>query len=204
MGELISTKKSRNNAEKVEIYLLLQMEETVHRIFLNILLTYTKNYTRDMNQEPGDELNGIYQSINSRIDETLLQDIDKGNTQTVAPALNKLKSSKSDSVFDFNSDCSINSPPELIQRVKNLFKWFLGTRKVPAFLLLCKIVPIVKDNIGDITSSDNYRAIDIRSLILKLLDWLIIILEEENLSTDELQFRFFRPTAVNHYVHWEL
>ena len=142
MGELISTKKSRNNAEKVEIYLLLQMEETVHRIFLNILLTYTKNYTRDMNQEPGDELNGIYQSINSRIDETLLQDIDKVNTQTVASALNKLKSSKSYPVFDFNSGCLINSPPELIQHVTNLFKWFLRTGKVPVFLLLCTIVPI--------------------------------------------------------------
>ena len=63
--------------------------------------------------------------------------------------------------------------------------------KVPAFLLLCTIVPIVKkDNIGDITSSDNYRAIAIGSLILKWFDWLIIILEEENLNNDELQFGF--------------
>ena len=65
------------------------------------------------------------------------------------------------------------------------------------------IVPIVKDNIGDITSSDNYRTIAIGSLILKLLDWFIIILEEENLRTDELQMGF-RPTAVHHYVHGEL
>ena len=116
-----------------------------------------------MRHELGDEFNDIYQSINSRIDETLLQDIDKVNTQTAAPALNKLKSSKSDPAFDFNSDCSIKFPPELIQHVSvtNLIKWFLRTGKVPAFLLLCTIVPIVKDNIGDKTSSDNYRTIAI-------------------------------------------
>ena len=149
---------------------------------------YQELYQR---HELEDGLNDIYQSINSRIDETLLQDIDKVNTQTVAAPLNKVKSSKSDPVFDFNSYCFINSPPELIQHVTNLFKWFLRTGKVPAFLLLCTIVPIVKkDNIGDITSSDNYRAIAIGSLILKWFDWLIIILEEENLNTDKLQFGF--------------
>lgn len=148
---------------------------------------YQELYQR---HELGDEFNDIYQSIDSRIDATLLQDIDKVNTKTVAAALDKLKSSKSDPVFDFNSDCLINSPPELIHHVTNLFKWFLRSGKVPAFLLLCTIVPIVKDNIGDITSSENYRAIAIGSLILKWFDWLIIILEEENLTTDELQFGF--------------
>ena len=115
--------------------------------------------------ELGDEFNDIYQSINSRIHETLLQDIDKVNTQTAAPALSKLKSSKSDPVFDFNSDCLFNSPPELIQHVTNLFKWFLRTGKVPAFLLLCTIVPIAKDNIGDITSSHNYETIAIVPIV---------------------------------------
>ena len=109
--------------------------------------------------ELGDEFNDIYQSINSRIHETLLQDIDKVNTQTAAPALNKLKSSKSDPVFYFNSEL------ELIQHVTNLFKWFLRTGKVPAFLLLCTIVPIAKDNIGDITSSHNYRTIAIVPIV---------------------------------------
>ena len=67
-----------------------------------------------------------------------------------------------------------------------LFKWFLRRGKVPAFLLLCPIVPVVKNNIGDITSSDNYRAFANGSLILKWFDWLIFILEEEKLSTYEL------------------
>ena len=79
-----------------------------------------------------------------RIDETFLQDIDEVNAKTVTAVLDKFKSSKSDPVFYFNSDCLINS-----HHVTILFKWFLRRGKVPAFLLLCPIVPIVKDNIGE-------------------------------------------------------
>ena len=43
---------------------------------------------------------------------------------------------------------------------------------------------------GDITSSDNYRAIEIGILILKWFDWSIFILQQDKLTTDELQFGF--------------
>ena len=103
-------------------------------------------------------------------------------------ALTKLKSGKSDPTFSFISDCLLNSCDDLIKHVTILFKWFLRT--IPAFLLLCTIVPIVKDNLGDIASSDNYRAIAIGSLLLKWFDWLIIILEGDKLATDELRLGF--------------
>ena len=55
---------------------------------------------------------------------------------------------------------------ECILQVTTLFKWFLATGKIPAFLLLCTLVFIVKDNFDDIATSDNYREIAIGSLIL--------------------------------------
>ena len=61
-----------------------------------------------------------------------------------------------------------------------LFKWFLRTGKIPHFLLICSLVPIVKDNLSDICNSDNYRAIAIGSLLLKWFDWLILILMRIN------------------------
>ena len=105
-------------------------------------------------------------------------------------ALQKLKSNKSDALFDFNSDCLINATDKLIQDIIVLFRWILRTGVIPNFLLLCTLVPIVKDNLADITSSENYRAIAIGSLILKWFDWLILILERNKLTTDELQFGF--------------
>ena len=63
----------------------------------------------------------------------------------------------------FNLDCILRSCDDLIKHVTILFKWFLRT----AFLLLCNVVPIVKDNLGDIATSDNHRAIAIGILLLK-------------------------------------
>ena len=80
---------------------------------------------------------------------------------------------QSDAAFDFSSDCLMNASNKLIDHVTTLFKWFLATGKIPALLLLCTLVPIVKDNLDDIATSDNYRAIAIWSLILKWFDWLI-------------------------------
>ena len=112
-------------------------------------------------------------------------------------ALQKLKSNKSDALFDFNSDCLINATDKLIQDITVLFRWFLRTGVIPNFLLLCTLVPIVKDNLADITSSENYRAIAIGSLILKWFDWLILILERDKLTTDELQFGFQAKSSTS-------
>ena len=58
------------------------------------------------------------------------------------------------------------------------------------FLLICNLVPIIKDKLGDASSSDNYRAIAISSLLLKIFDWIILILHGDKLSTSDLQFGF--------------
>ena len=101
-----------------------------------------------------------------------------------------MKAIKRDALFDFSSDCLMNASNKLIDHVNTLFKWFLATSKIPAFLLLCTLVPIVKDNLDDIAISDIYRAIAIESLILKWFDWLILILNSDKLTKDELQFGF--------------
>ena len=48
----------------------------------------------------------------------------------------------------------------------------------------------IKDNLADITSSENYRAIASGSLLLKLLDFVILNLEGGKLSCYRLQFEF--------------
>ena len=68
---------------------------------------------------------------------------------------------------------------------------------VPYFLLICTLVPIVKDNLGNHASSDNYRAIAISSLVLKLFDWCILLLEGHKLNCHELQFGFQAGTSTN-------
>ena len=105
-----------------------------------------------------------------------------------------MKAGKSDVLFDFSSDCIINGPDALIPHLTNLFRLFVVHGKVPALLLVCSLVPIVKDNLGDLASSDNYRAIVIGSL--KLLDWIVLILEGDKLNVDELQYGYQALTST--------
>ena len=48
----------------------------------------------------------------------------------------------------------------------------------------------MKDNLGDITSSDNYRAIAGGCLLLKLIDLVILMLEGDKLNFDTMQFAY--------------
>ena len=56
--------------------------------------------------------------------------------------------------------------------------------------MLAILVPIVKDKLGDISSSKNYRSIAISSLILKIFDWIVILLFGATFGLDDLQFSY--------------
>ncbi len=64
-------------------------------------------------------------------------------------------------------------------------------------LLLGTMVPIPKNNRQYLCNSDDYRAIALSSIIGKILDWIIIIKEEQSLSSSSLQFGFKDGTSTN-------
>ena len=134
--------------------------------------------------------------LNNNVDDEDLIEVDRVTPELVREALKKMKSSKSDVLFDFNSDCLINAPEILHIHLANLFRTFLIHGEVAMILLLCSLVPIVKDNLGDLTSSDNYRAIAKSSLILKLFDWIVLLLQGEKLSSDELQYGYQKLSST--------
>ena len=57
-------------------------------------------------------------------------------------------------------------------------------------LLLSTMLPLSKDKMGDKCSSKNYRAICICSLLLKIFDWIVILLYGDLLHLNELQFGY--------------
>ena len=119
----------------------------------------------------------------------------------VKQGLQRMKGSKNDATYDFQSDCLISGPPELVSHLTNLIRAFISHGEVPLSILVCTLLPLVKDNLGDLTQSDNYRAIAAGSQILKLLDIVILILEGEKLGCDQLQFGF-QPKASTTMCSW--
>ena len=125
-------------------------------------------------------------SINQE-DIRFVQKIDSSVLQSSA---RKLKPGKTDPVLKITSDFIMNAPEIVFQLLSLCLKSYMIHAHVTDFLLTSMLVPIIKDKLGDITSSDNYRSIAISSLVMKLFDLVIIRLFKENLYFDELQFGY--------------
>ena len=69
------------------------------------------------------------------------------------------------------------------------------------FLLISTLLPIIKDKLGDTSVSKNYRSIAISSVILKLFDWVIILLYGDNLKLHDLQFAY-QPGVSTSMCTW--
>ena len=105
----------------------------------------------------GPEMEHLCNQLEQSVDQHSLVQVDRINENLVMQALKLMKSKKSDALFEFQSDCLINGPPELIQHLTHLLRAFVTHGTVPYFILVCTLIPLVKDNLGDITSSENYR-----------------------------------------------
>ena len=57
-------------------------------------------------------------------------------------------------------------------------------------LLLATLVPIIKDKLGSPNVSKNYRSIAISSLLLKLIDWIFILLFGVHFGLNDFQFAY--------------
>ena len=115
----------------------------------------------------------------------------------VEEAIGRLKNNKSDPLFNFSSECLKNAPVVLCEQLTLLFRHYLTHGYISLALMLSTLIPLVKDKLGDITSSNNYRSIALSSLILKMFDWVVLLLHKDGLNIDELQFGFQQDTSTN-------
>ena len=149
------------------------------------------------NSVPSDDsLKDLSDTINNEISEDDLVIVDMIDSDLIKEAINKMKIGKSDCKYNFGSDAFVNASDVLSSSISFLFKTFLIHGFIPIFLLMCSLIPLVKDKLGEISNSDNYRAIAISSLLLKILDWVILILFNENLKTCDLQFGFQEESST--------
>ena len=70
-----------------------------------------------------------------------------------------MKAKKSNALFDISSDFYLRSPPVIVKHLTYLICSFISHGSVPRVILLCTLLPLVKDNLGYVTTSENYRAI---------------------------------------------
>ena len=132
----------------------------------------------------------VQKHIEAEIDDKSIIDVEKVTPEVIREGANKLKSGKSDPAFSFSSDCLKNATPSFYRNLSIILQGFLIHGHVTLILLLATLVPIIKDKLGSLTSSKNYRSIAISSLILKLIDWIFLHLFGVKFNLNDLQFAY--------------
>ena len=113
------------------------------------------------------------------------------DTKSICRAVEAMKPDKGDSMFNVSSDMYNKHSPEVFyDHLAVILRQSLIHGRLPRVVLLCLLTPLIKDSLGDITKSANYRAIAGGCLILKVLDLIILDTEGHKLNTDNLQFAY--------------
>ena len=132
----------------------------------------------------------VQERVDSMLNGSHITNILKITPDLVKKAAEKLKPGKSDPVYAFSSDCFKNSCDSLYANLSVVLRICAVHSHVSQVLLLSTLVPLVKDKLANINSSKNYRSVAISSILLKLIDWIIILLEGSSLGLNELQFAY--------------
>lgn len=184
-------KKSRNTGSNFATKIDGKTGSDIPDVFGDVY----KNLFNTVNDQ--ENTNNIMRDINENLNNESLNEIKEIDKNIIKEALGRIKPNKSDPIYDFSSDFFKNSPDILFDHIAIILQSFLGHGFVSEVLLLSTIVPLVKDKLADMTTSKNYRSIALSSLILKILDWVIIILYGEFLQFDDFQFGYQNNSSTS-------
>jgi hypothetical protein len=180
-GNIFTEIKTMRKTKKV-------VANTIDGVSKNISEHFKDIYSDLFNSvEDAENMARVSEVIENRVQSKDIADIEKVTPEVIKKATARLKPGKSDSVFIFTSDCIKVDSEHLAVLLAAIFKSFLVHGHVSRFLLLATLVPIIKDKLGSISTSKNYRRIAISSVILNVIDWIIIILFGSTFGLNDLQ-----------------
>ena len=149
---------------------------------------YRSIYNREGSDQP---LKNLFEGVNDKCFRNDLDLVDKVDASLIKRIVKeKLKCSKTDPEFDITTDALKNSPDSLYSSIASMFRAMLIHGHVCMELLVNAIIPLIKDKNGKDDDSTNYRGIALSSLFLKIFDWILLLLFDDELKTDQNQFGF--------------
>ena len=188
-------KKQRKHACDENITIDGVEENKVPEVFANV---YGQLYNKNKDDT---NMDSFKSKVIANINQDQKFEIEKINSLLIKQALAKIKPKKSDPLYDFSSDCLKNAPDIFHEYLAALIRSYFIHGHITNALLTATLVPIVKDKLGDLSDSKNYRSIAISSLVLKLIDWIVIIKYGHLLKVDDFQFGF-QPASNTSLCSW--
>ena len=156
---------------------------------------YEKLYNRTGTSEP---LENLYDEVDTKVTEDDLVYVDKVTPELIKKIIKeKIKSGKNDPEFDLTTDNLKNASNILFTHLAAFFRAILVHGHISISLLICAIILLIKNTRGPTDDSGNYRGIALSSIILKVFDWVVLIIFDKELQTDPNQFGFQEESSAS-------
>ena len=137
-----------------------------------------------------DAMSGIKEKLHGLISEGSGAEVRKITGKIVKEACCRMKHGKIDVTGAYSSDVFLNGPDLLFDLLAPVFQSFLIHGTVTLQILSCAFLPLFKGGLKNPEKFDSYRAIAGASQLLKLFEYVVIILWGDELDTDTMQFGF--------------
>ena len=135
----------------------------------------------------------IREGLQNKIFDSKLQgqaEVQKVTGAIVKQACSRMRPGKTDVTGSYTSDVLLNAPDCLFDHLAAIFRSYLVHGTVSAQILCCAFLPLFKGGVKNPAIFDSYRAIAGASQILKLFEYVILIVWGDILGSDSMQFGF--------------
>jgi len=143
----------------------------------------------------GDSMTRLHDVISSESNNYNVFDI-----QDIQCALEQLKIGKACGFDGISKEHIMYSHPVILVHLSFLFNMVYNHGFVPDDFGKGVTIPLVKDNLGDISNVDNYRPITISPLISKLFEYCVLNKFDYLLTSSELQFGFKQKSSCTQAI----
>ena len=156
---------------------------------------YSTLYNRTGSDEP---LKNLMNEVNDSIEDGDITDVLKVTPDLIKEIIcKKIKPNKSDPEYDLTTDNLKNAPDSLFIHMANFFRAILMHGSVNISLLICSIILLIKNKRGATDDSSNYRGIALSSILLKVFDWVVLLVFDKELQNDPNQFGYQEESSAN-------
>ena len=163
-----------------------------------------KNSTPN-NQEKVDAMNSRFESEYSDYMHRHKESCDCADTNVttidVIDALLRMKGGKSADEDGIVVEHLHHAPLNFLSRLASLFNHMLRHSFVPRQFQRGFMIPLIKDQQGNHSDSNNYRGITISPIISKVFEHILKCTFAEHLSTSSYQFGFKKQSSTVHALH---
>ena len=135
-------------------------------------------------------MTGIKEKLEGLIKGSSIHEVSKITGGVVKAACSRMRAGKMDVSESYSSDALLHGPDVLFELLAGVFRSFLVHGSVTLQLLSCAFLPLYKGGFKNPGVFDSYRAIAGGSQMLKLFEYVVLVIWGDRLDTDSLQFGF--------------